>query len=251
MVYTVKQLADLAGVSVRTLHYYDEIELLKPSFVGENNYRYYADEALYRLQHILFYKELDVGLDAIRAILDDPAFDVQAALHEHRRALRARVRRLSSLIDTIDHTLLHLKGEVPMSNDELFAGFTPEEEERYTQQAREQYGAEEVDASYKLWKSYTPQKQQAIMREGQAIYTDMVAAMPHGPLSDEVQQIVARWHEHLRYFYEPFVERLEGLGQLYVDSPDFANKFRQMHPELPEFMQQAINHYCARLRGEG
>jgi MerR family transcriptional regulator, thiopeptide resistance regulator len=249
MVYTVKQLADLAGVSVRTLHYYDEIDLLKPSSVGENGYRYYADDEVLRLQQILFFRELDFSLQAIRTILDDPAFDVVAALHAHRQALEDRVRRLHTLIQTVDSTILHLTGEVDMSQKKLFAGFSAEEEERYHQEAREQYGADEVDASYKQWNGYTPQQKEQIMAEGQAIYADVVALMDQGPDSPAVQEVIARWHQHLRYFYEPTVERLRGLGELYVEHPDFARNFRELHPDLPEFMRAAITHYCDQLAG--
>ncbi len=246
--YTVKQLSDLAGVSIRTLHYYDEIGLLQPSSVGENGYRYYADEAMFRLQQILFFRELDFSLSEIKAIMDQPGFDRLGALHSHRKALHDKVRRLNTLIQTVDKTILHMSGEVEMSKKQLFAGFTPEEEKHYEQQAREKYGDEQVSASYKRWNSYSPQKKQQIMEEGKAIYTDLAAHLGNDPTSSDVQQIITRWHQHLRYFYEPTVEILRGLGQLYVDSPDFANRFRELHPNLPEFMQQAIMHYCAGLQ---
>ncbi|MBN1313549.1 MAG: MerR family transcriptional regulator, partial [Anaerolineae bacterium] len=116
MVYTVKQLADLAGVSVRALHYYDEIGLLKPSSVGENNYRYYDDVSLFRLQQILFFREMDLGLLQIKEIIEDPDFDLVAALQSHRYALQERIDRLQTLINTIDATIMHLIGEVNMSN---------------------------------------------------------------------------------------------------------------------------------------
>jgi DNA-binding transcriptional MerR regulator len=250
MVYTVKQLSDLAGVSVRTLHYYDEIGLLAPTNVGENGYRHYGGEALFRLQQILFYREMDLSLEAIKAILDQPDFDPVEALQAHRAALEARIRRLRGLIHTVDSTIKHLSGEADMSKKQIFGGFSKEEEERYAQEAREAYGAEEVDASYQRWNSYSEAQQGQIMAEGGAIYTDFVEQMAHGPDSPEVQAIVGRWHRHMRYFYEPSVARLRGLGQLYVDSPDFADKFRALHPDLPEFIQQAINHYCDALDAE-
>ncbi|MBI5957874.1 MAG: MerR family transcriptional regulator [Chloroflexi bacterium] len=246
--YTVKQLSDLAGISVRTLHYYDEIALLQPSSVGENGYRYYADDAVLRLQQILFFRELDFSLSAIKDILGAPDFDIVEALHTHREALQHRVKRLNHLIQTVDQTILHLSGEVHMSKKQLFWGFTEEEEQRYTQEARDLYGAEQVDATYKRWNSYSAQKKEQIMVEGQGIYTDLVTLIEHSPSSPEVQQVIARWHQHLRYFYEPPVELMAGLGQHYVDSPDFANKFRQLHPDLPEFLRDAITHYCEGLR---
>jgi DNA-binding transcriptional MerR regulator len=244
MVYTVKQIAELARVSIRTLHYYDEIGLLEPSRVGENGYRYYEDEALFRLQQILFFRELDLSLRQIKAILDLPNFDLVAALQTHRAGIEAKIRRLNGLINTIDSTILHFTGEVEMSKSKLFEGFSEEEEKRYAQEAREKWGAEEVDASYKRWNRYTPHKQAAIKAEGGAIYQDLAALTDQDPASPEVQQVIGRWHQHMRHFYEPSVERLRGLGQLYVEHPDFARNFREFHPDLPEFMRSAIEHYC-------
>ncbi len=247
--YTVKQLADLAGISVRTLHYYDTIGLFKPSVVGGNGYRYYDDAAVIRLQQVLFFRELGFSLDAITTILDQTDFDVLDALHTHRAALRDKVKRLNDLIRTIDSTILHLTGEMTMSDQQLFAGFTPDEEQRYAQEARERWGAEEVDASYKRWNSYTQHKKDQILAEGGAIYAELVSHMGEGATSPAVQDLIARWHQHMRYFYEPSVERLRGLGQLYVDHPDFAANFRAMHPDLPEFMRDVITVYCDRLEG--
>ena len=123
MAYTIKQLADLAGVSIRTLHYYDEIGLLKPTSYGENGYRYYDEQAVLRLQQILFFRELDFSLDDVKDILDQPEFDVLHALREHRQALEQKVTRLNRLINTVDNTISHLKGELEMSQKSFFEGF--------------------------------------------------------------------------------------------------------------------------------
>jgi len=248
---TVRQLARLAGISVRTLHHYDAIGLLKPTRIGDNGYRYYGDEAMLRLQQILFFRELDLSLAEIKTILDQPEFDVVATLNSHRRALGEKIERLTRLIATVDRTIMHLTGEQPMSNSPLFAGFTPEEEEYYTEQARQRYGAERVNESVKRWNSYSPQKKADIMAEGQTIYTGLVDAMPQGASSAAVQALVAQWHQNIRHFYEPTGEILRGLGQLYVNSPDFANRFRQLHPDLPEFLREAITHYCDSLESDG
>src|SRR5664279_5068738 len=104
---TVKRLSKLAGVSVRTLHFYDQIGLLRPGRVGANGYRYYNQAALLRLQQILFYKELGLSLDEIAEVLDRPGFDVAAALADHRRALQERVGRLERLIETVDQTIAY------------------------------------------------------------------------------------------------------------------------------------------------
>lgn len=94
------------------------------------------------------------------------------------------------------------------------------------------------------WNSYTPEQKKRIMAESQAIYHDLVDNMDKGYASPEVQQIIARWHQHLRYFYEPSTERLRGLGQMYTEHSEFVATFRAIHPDLPEFLNQAIQYYC-------
>ncbi|MCB9455894.1 MAG: MerR family transcriptional regulator [Anaerolineaceae bacterium] len=245
--YTVKQIANLAGVSIRTLHYYDEITLLAPTTIGENGYRYYDDAALFRLQQILFYRELGLELRQIRGILDNPEFELIAALQSHRRVISGRINRLQTLITTIDRTIRHIKGEEPMSNKQIFGGFNEEQEKRYTEEAAKLYGEERVRKSVNLWNSYTAEKKAQIKAEGSAIYLDLVAAMPGGPTSAETQAILARWHQHLRYFYEPHVEILRSLGQMYNQSPEFIANFEALHPDLPPFLEAAISHYCDTL----
>ncbi len=138
--YTVKQLSDLAGVSVRTLHYYDEIGLLRPAAHGDNRYRYYDEEALLRLQQILFFRELDFSLGDIKEIMDRPDFNLIEALQAHRQALKQRAGRLHRLISTVDKTILHLKGEPEMSPQSLFEEFSEEKQKAYEDEIRRRYG---------------------------------------------------------------------------------------------------------------
>ena len=247
--YTVKQLADLAGVSIRTLHYYDEIKLLEPTTVGENGYRYYSEVNLLRLQQILLYREMGMGLLQIKDVLDAPDFDLVNALRSHRGVLRARVARLEQLIETVDSTIMHLVGEVDMGEAHLFDGFNEAQQAKYTEEARELYGAETVDASVRRWDSYGKEKQLQIQAEGAANYTELVQLMTSGaaPASDDVQAVLVRWHDHIRYFYDPTPEILRGLGHLYNDHPDFITTFQKFHPHLPPFLEQAITVYCDRL----
>src|SRR5260370_38971648 len=155
MELTVKRLSKLAGVSVRTLHFYDEIGLLRPGRVGANGYRYYGDAALLRLQQILFYKELGLSLNEIAGMLDQPEFDVARALEAHRRALQARLGRLRRLIKTVARTIAYLKGDSVMNANELFAGFSDEQQARYEKEAEARWG-ESVRESSRKWKAYAP-----------------------------------------------------------------------------------------------
>ena len=124
MAYTVKQLAVMSGVTVRTLHFYDEMALLKPAYTAANGYRMYEEPQLLMLQQILFYRELGFELKRINEILSQRKFEKIAALKSHRQVLEKNVTRTRTLIETIDKTISHLKGTKKMKSEELFMGFT-------------------------------------------------------------------------------------------------------------------------------
>jgi DNA-binding transcriptional MerR regulator len=244
MRYTVKQLAAVVGVSARTLHYYDQIGLLKPSRDPSNGYRLYERPALLRLQQILFLRELGLSLEDIQQALDRPDFDLLHALEGHRVALQDRQARLAVLLHTVERTIHHLKGNIEMETKDMFAGFSEEQQKVYAEEAERRWGGENVKESQKRWGSYSEEKKRQIMQEGKNVYLDLVAAMPDGPAGARAQAGIARWHQHLRYFYEPTTEILIGLGDLYNDDPEFNAFFNRIHPELAGFMRQAIRVYC-------
>jgi DNA-binding transcriptional MerR regulator/quercetin dioxygenase-like cupin family protein len=124
MAYTVKQVATLSGVSVRTLHFYDETGLLKPAYVGTNGYRFYEEPQLLTLQQILFYRELGLELKQIQQVLGRAEFERVAALRSHRQVLEEKLTRTRSLLGTIDKTIAHLKGRKKMTTEEMFVGFS-------------------------------------------------------------------------------------------------------------------------------
>src|SRR4051812_2017182 len=124
MAYTVKQVAAMSGVSVRTLHFYDETGLLKPAYLGANGYRFYEEPQLLILQQILFYRELGFELKQIQRILGRADFEKVAALQSHRKVLQKNLARTRQLIDTIDKTIQHLKGSRKMKSQEIFVGFS-------------------------------------------------------------------------------------------------------------------------------
>jgi DNA-binding transcriptional MerR regulator len=248
MEYTVKQLSRLAGVSVRTLHYYDEISILKPSSRGKNGYRYYREEDLLHLQQILFYRELDLGLEDIRRIMKNPEFDEKSALVSHREALRDRIVRLERLIQTVDDTLLHLKGNIEMTNKQLFNAFSEEEQEKYALEAEKLYDPETVRKSNRLWKSYSSEKKALILEEGSKIYTDMVKSIPFGAGSVEVQACVERWRKHMDYFWTPSLSQLVGLAETYNYQPGFKENFDKIDPRLAGFMLDAVKIYVTRVK---
>ncbi|MBI3174010.1 MAG: MerR family transcriptional regulator [Chloroflexi bacterium] len=241
--FTVKQLSKLAGVTPRTLHHYDAIGLLKPSRIGDNGYRYYGEESLLRLQQILFYRELDIPLDEIKQIMGRRDFDVLGALHTHKDALQKQARRLERLIQTVDHTIEYLKGDTKMSEKGLFEGFSEEEQEKYAQEAEQMYDPETVRESNRKWKGYSAAKKEAVMAEGKAVYMDMIAVMPKGAASPEAQAIVERWRKHMDYFWTPKLDQLQPLADGYVEDARFKANFDKMHPQLAEFMRDAVAVY--------
>lgn len=244
MDYTVKQFAGLAGVSVRTLHYYDQIGLLKPDRTAGNGYRFYGETALLRLQQILFFKELGLDLSTIGELLDQPGFDQLHTLQVHRQQVKEHAARLKRLINTIDRTILHLQGDTTMKAKDMFAGFSEEKQAQYQEEARKLYGSSPQYAeSQQRWGSYTAERREEIKAEGAAILEAFAAVIESGPGSPEAQKQAAAWHQHIGSFYTCSLEMLQGLGNLYVDSPDFSANFRAVHPELPEFVRDAINIY--------
>jgi len=246
--FTVKQLARMAGITPRALHYYDEIGLLKPSRVGDNGYRYYGEETLLRLQQIMLYRELDIPLEQIKEIMGRRDFDVLEALETHRAQLENRMAHLKRLILTVDNTILYLKGQRTMSNHQLFDGINEEEQAKMEKEAMQLYDPETVKASYQRWRSYSAAEKQRVMDEGNAIYTEIIAAMPKGAGSPEVQALIERWRRHMDYFWTPALDQLTGLADHYSQDPRFKANFDKMHPGLAEFMGEAVRIYVERQK---
>jgi DNA-binding transcriptional MerR regulator len=241
--YTIKQLSDLAGITRRTLHYYDEIGLLRPTEITGNGYRWYSEQELLRLQQILLYREAGVSLAKIKLILDSSSFDKVSALQEHKDALQKQRTRLEGLITTVEQTINYLQGAGKMSPKELFKAFDEEEEKKYEDEAMQMYDPETVKDSYSLWRSYSKAEKQRIGEEGNAAYEALVLAMPHGPESPEAQAGVERWRKHMTYFWVPNEDQLIGLADLYNEDPRFKANFDKIHPDLASFMREAVKIY--------
>ena len=135
-----------------------------------------------------------------------------------------------------------------MSDKAYFEGFSEEEQEKYAAEAEELYGVESVRASMKKWKSYSAEEKKRIMDEGSKNYADMIAVMPKGPESPEAQAIVERWRKHMDYFWTPNLDQLLALANGYNDDPRFKATFDKMHPQLAEFMREAVQIYVVNLK---
>ena len=218
--------------------------MLRPSLVGENGYRYYDEAALLRLQQILFYRELDLSLDEIRAALDSPDFDIVTALQGHKQALQRRAKRLRDLIRTIDETIIYIQGETTMSDKKLFEAFDEETQQKYEQEASERWDPEVVKASNQRWRNYSDEKKAEIMAEGEANYHEhpgQHGQRPRQPRSAERHRPLASKHPLLlrTHARNPTWSR-----PMYVDDPRFAAFYENMHPDMPAFLRDAITYYC-------
>jgi DNA-binding transcriptional MerR regulator len=246
--YTVSQLAKMAGVSVRTLHHYDQIGLLAPSARTGAGYRLYGEPELLRLQQILFFKELDMPLDEVRRILDDPGFDQVAALEHHRQLLGRRMERLARLLKTIDRTIDRLTEEdMTLTDEELYEGFTTEQIERYKREAREMYDPALVEESERRVKKMSRAQWQAVGAEGESVTTGLAALADREPGDPEVQALIARHHAWIENFYPCSADIYRGLGQGYVEHPEFRAFYEKYHPGLADFMAAAMDHYAGQV----
>ncbi|GAB3942660.1 MerR family transcriptional regulator [Spirosoma harenae] len=248
--YSVNTLAKLAGVSIRTLHHYDRMGLLKPSVRTEARYRLYGENELIRLQQILFYKELDFSLDEIHHILNDPNFDALTALESHKLALQARQYRLSKLLVTIDKTISTLKGErVMLTNDELYEGFPKGQE--YRQEAIEKYGAKTVECSEAKLRQMGKAGFEQLKAEQLDIAKKLANLVAQDPTSAVLQQQIARHYANIRGFWgeetcqsKDMAKAYKGLAQLYIDDPRFTAQNGQENPEYAAFLNKAMVYFA-------
>jgi MerR family transcriptional regulator, thiopeptide resistance regulator len=256
MAYTVKELAQLSGTSVRTLHFYDEIGLLKPARVGENQYRYYEDDQLLALQQILFFRELGFELKKIQAIVGRPSFDRVEALRAHRQVLLKERTRMGKLIRTIDQTLAKLNGgksmKTKMKDKDLYQGFAPEKQAEYEEYIKNKFGVDNQAwlESQKNVKKFTKADWEKNGQEWDAICKDLAAQLAKhvSPDATAVQSVIRRHHAWLKKFWTPNRESYAGLGEGYT-SFEWKKAFAahdSAHPRLAQFMADAMRVFAER-----
>lgn len=246
--FTVKDLSNLSGLSIRAIHYYDQIDLLKPAEIKPNGYRYYDTDQLLILQQILLFKELDFDLAMIKQITANTDFDLSSALKNHREKIKKKIARLEKIITTIDQTLDKVQGNFEMKNEELFVGFSDEEQEQYAQEAEMMYDAQTVRDSNRLWKSYPKEKQQEILRQGGENILKMAKLIDQDPGEPTVQTLVAEWHAQIQNFWNPNLDQLIGLGVLYTTDDRFKINYEKVKPGLADFYLRAIRVYVDRKK---
>ena len=245
MNYTVSKLAKLAGISVRTLHYYDEIGLLRPSLVKENKYRFYSESELIKLSQILFFKELEFPLNEIIQILKSPDFDQIEILKDQQKLLLLKEKRINKLIKTINRTVEKLKGGENMNTDDLFKSFEDDELVENMEEAKKRWG--ETDAyrqSMERVKKWTKKDYERVKKQGEEFTKKLAEAMDLDIKSTQVQTLIKKHHEGVEYFYSCPVEMYRGLADMYVSDPRFAKYYNKYRPGLAVWLRDAILYFC-------
>ncbi|KFL30787.1 MerR family transcriptional regulator [Devosia riboflavina] len=251
--YTVQRLAALAGVSVRTLHHYDEIGLLKPAFTGENRYRYYGEEELLRLQQILIHRALDIPLAEIAAILDAPGFDRLAVLREQRDRLESEAQRFAGMVRTIDRTIVRLEGETAMQDNELYFGLiAPERQAEYETWLVERFGGDmeaRIVRGRKAMGDMSEAERAEMMAELQRVEEALAEGFRRGlpPQATALDPAIEAHREWVASAWgrECTPEAYVGLADVY-EHPDFRKRYETIEPGFAEFLVTAMRAWARR-----
>jgi len=250
--YTVQKLGSLAGVSTRTLRYYDEIGILKPARINSSGYRIYGQAEVDRLQQILFYRELGISLDSIKEIITAPSYDSAAALREHRQKLLEKREQLELLIANVDKTIAVTEGRTNMSNKEKFEGFKKkmivENEKKYGKEVREKYGNDKADKSNAKLQNMSQEQYDEVTKLAEQVKVTLAEAYKTGDPAGDLAQRAADLHKQwLCYYWNEYSKEAHaGLAQMYVDDERFTAYYDKEQPGTAEFLRDAIYIYTGK-----
>ncbi len=248
MTYTVNQLAKLASISVRTLHHYDQVGLLKPASIRKNGYREYGEQELLMLQQILFFRELDFPLDDIKRIMSSPTFDMDMALRDHRAMIELKKKRLGGLIKTIDKTLHKLEHKSPMNEQDLketYDTFGEDTVKKYAEEVKQRWGhTEAYKQSMERYAKTTKEDMEKYKKDADIFMKAVAEVADQGPTSEAMQEKIAQHFDALRTWYEPNFEMYRGLAKMYVEDPRFEAYYEKYKPGLAKIFSEAMLHYA-------
>ena len=252
MEYTVQKLGHLAGISTRTLRYYDEIDLLKPARKSSSGYRIYGQQEVDKLQQILFFRELGLELEQIKSIVNDPNFNGTLPLEEHREKLLAKRLQLDLLITNVEKTISAKEGESSMADKEKFQGFkqkiVDDNEQQYGSETRSKYGGQLIDQSNAKMLNMSEEQYQKFMRLEQEILSSLADAAKTGDPSSNAAQHTADLHRQWLGFTWPSYSKdaHRGLAEMYVADERFAAYYDKAHPGAAQFLRDAVIIYTQR-----
>jgi len=251
MEYTVNEIASMAGISSRTIRYYDEIDLLNPDYINDSGYRIYKDIQVDLLQQILFYKELNFSLDKIKEIIHSNNFDISKALIDHKNKLLKKKKRIDTLINIIDKTILFQKGELKMSNKEKFEGFKKElvkdNKEKYGKEVVKKYGESTFNESNKKLLNMTEQEYEENVKLQEEFNDTLKRAVKNGDPTSDIAKKACKLHKDWISFYWPKYTKEAHLGlvEMYVYDGRFKKHYEKIHEGATEFLLKAMKSYLA------
>ena len=247
LMYSIRELPEIAGVSARPLRYYDQIGLLKPAYTNEAGYRFYGEQEINMLQQILFYRERGMDLKSIRKILYDEEFDLAGALEEHLGDLEQQKNRIDLLIDLVQRSIRSMKGEVDMSDAEKFQAFkenaVKQHEDMYGAEARRKYGDEEVDEAQRKVLNMMEEEYERLENLGKEIRERLKEAVlaDVSPDSEEAGRIVMLHKEWLGMTWKKYTEEAhKAMANLYISDERFQAYYDREVPGCAAFLEQAI-----------
>jgi DNA-binding transcriptional MerR regulator len=249
MEYTVQRLGQIAGISTRTLRYYDEFGILKPARINSSGYRIYGQAEVDRLQQILFYRELGVSLESIKDIVTAPAFDGAQALRDHRQKLLEKREQLDLLIMNVDRTIALTEGRINMSDKEKFEGFkqklVDDNEKKYGKEVREKYGEDTVNKSNAKVKSMSQEQYDEVTKLANELTETLQAAFQSGDPAGELAQRAADLHRQwLSFYWDSYTKEAHaGVAQMYVDDERFTAYYDKVQPGTAVFLRDAVHIY--------
>ena len=240
----------MAGISVRTLHLYDKMKLLRPALRTRAGYRMYSETELLRLQQILFYKELDFPLKDIGRILDEPDFDIIKALDGHKKALGLKKARINILLKTIDNTLQNLKNKTMMNVDELYDGLSPQQAAAYREEAIAAYGSEVVEHAETHLKKLDKTDMQALVAKQKELAEALYLLYEQDPAAPQVQDLISQHYINTRKLWgtehaaDKQAEAYKGLGNLYLTDERFNLPGDKNYPKFAAFIKAAMIYFA-------
>ncbi|OIJ17378.1 MerR family transcriptional regulator [Anaerobacillus alkalilacustris] len=253
MEYTIQNLAQLAGVSTRTLRYYDEIGILKPARINSSGYRIYGQKEVDRLQQIMFYKALGICLERVKKIITSPSYDETEALKDHREQLLGKRKQLDVLIANVEKTIDSMEGRTMMIDKEKFEGFKQqlidENEAKYGKEIREKYGNDMVNRSNEKLKNMKKEDYDEVSRLAIEVQETLEKAFKTGDPSGDSAQKTAELHKKwLMYYWSEYNKDAHaGLAQMYLDDERF-KKYYEKKPGMTEFLRDAIFVYTGTMK---
>ena len=253
MNYLIHQLAEMAGVSTRTLRYYGEVGLLSPS-ANASGYRIYTTQDLDRLQQVLFYKELGFDLKSIKAIITDPEFDILSALKSHLYKLNIEKERLNLLILNVENSIAQKKGLIKMQDKEKFEGFKKtlidQNEKTYGAEVRQKYGDQSVDNANDRLKNMSKAQFDEVSRMEKDIikllHKAYLTGDPSGVIAQEAAKLHSQWITAWWGYYDPASHA--ALPEMYVEDERFKQYYDKEQPGTAVFLRDAIKIYTANLK---